>query len=325
LEKAMSDHAATTTAIRFHEYGEPADVLRLEQVVVPDPDPDRIRVVVHACGLNPADWALCRGLFAGKLPRGIGLELSGTVDAVGEGVTDVAVGDLVLGSADFAGGYSAGAADRAIMNNWARIPDGLDVVQAAALPMAVETAYRSLVGLGVEAEHTLLVNGAGTTVGFAAVQIALMRGARVYATAGDTYTERLRALGATVTSYGDGVAERVTEAAGGPVDLVLDTAPASGVLPELVRIAGGDARRVLTVSDPAAAAELGVRTSFDKDQPQSTRYDVLGEYARLAAVGEFTIPVARTFPLEEWRTALEISQSGHAHGKLVLLPADSGR
>lgn len=156
----MSDHA-----IRFHEYGEAADVLRMEQVVVPDPGPGRIRVAVHACGLNPADWALCGGLFAGRLPRGIGLELSGTVDAVGEGVNDVAVGELVLGSADFAGGYSAGAADRAIMNNWARIPAGLDLVQAAALPMAVETAYRSLEGLGVKAGHSVLVHGAGTTVG----------------------------------------------------------------------------------------------------------------------------------------------------------------
>jgi NADPH:quinone reductase-like Zn-dependent oxidoreductase len=316
----MSDHA-DTTAIRFHEYGEAADVLRMEQVVVPDPDPGRIRVVVHACGLNPADWALCRGLFAGKLPRGIGLEVSGTVDAVGEGVTDVAVGDLVLGSADFAGGYSAGAADRAIMNNWARIPAGLDPVHAAALPMAVETAYRSLEGLGVKAGHTVLVNGAGTTVGFAAVQIALIRGARVYATAGDTYAERLRAFGATVTSYGDGMAERIIEAADGPVDLVLNTAPVSGALPDLVRIAAGDPRRVLTISDFAAAAELGIRSSFDADQPQSLRYDVLGEYARRAADGQFSIPVARTFPLEDWRTALEISQSGHARGKLVLIPA----
>jgi len=318
----MSDHTETT-AIRFHEYGEPSDVLRMEQVVVPDPDPGRIRVVVHACGLNPADWALCRGLFAGKLPRGIGLELSGTVDAVGEGVTDVAVGDRVLGSADFAGGYSAGAADRATMNNWARIPAGLDPVHAAALPMAVETAYRSLEGLGAKAGHAVLVNGAGTTVGFAAVQIALIRGARVFATAGDTYAERLRALGATVTSYGDGMAEHVIEAADGPVDLVLNTAPVSGVLPDLVRIAGGDPRRVLTVSDFAAASELGVRSSFDEDQPQSLRYDVLGEYAQRAADGQFSIPVARTFALEDWRTALEISQSGHARGKLVLIPGDA--
>jgi len=242
----MADHAPTTAvtmnAVRFHDYGEPADVLRTEQVAAPTPELGRIRVVVHACGLNPADWALCRGLFRGKLPRGIGLEVSGTVDAVGEGVTDVAVGDLVLGSADYAGGHSAGAADRAIMNNWARIPTGLDLVQAAALPMAVETAYRSLEGLRVTADHTLLVHGAGTTVGFAAVQIGLIRGARVFATAGDTYADRLRAFGATVTSYGDGMVERVIEAAGGPVDLILNTAPPSGALPDLVRIAGGDPR-----------------------------------------------------------------------------------
>ena len=322
----MADHASDTTtmnAVRFQDFGEPADVLRLEQVPVPTPEPGRIRVIVHACGLNPADWALCRGLFPGKLPRGIGLEVSGTVDAIGEGVTDVSVGDLILGSADYAGGYSAGAADRAIVNNWARIPDGLDLVQAAALPMAVETAYRSIEGLHVAAGHTLLVHGAGTTVGFAAVQIGIIRGARVFATAGATYADRLRALGATVTSYGDGVAERVLEAAGGPVDLILDTAPPSGALPDLVRIAGGDPRRVLTISNAASAAALGVRTSFDADMEPRLRYDVLGEYAQRAAEGRFSIPVAGTFPLDQWRTALEISIGGHPRGKLVLLPADS--
>ncbi|MGC8919115.1 hypothetical protein AB7952_09140 [Streptomyces sp. PG2] len=60
----------TMRAVRFHEYGEPADVLRLETVPVPEPGPGRVRVAVHACGLAPADWALCRGLFAGSLPRG---------------------------------------------------------------------------------------------------------------------------------------------------------------------------------------------------------------------------------------------------------------
>jgi NADPH:quinone reductase-like Zn-dependent oxidoreductase len=316
-----SDTPATMNAIRFHDYGEPADVLRLERAEVPSPEPGRIRVVVHACGLNLADWALCRGLFPGKLPRGIGLEVSGTVDALGEGVTDVSIGDLVLGSADYAGGYSAGAADRAIMNNWARVPAGLDPVQAAALPMAVETAYRSLEGLRVTAGHTLMVHGAGTMVGFAAVQIGLIRGARVFATAGETHADRLRALGATVTSYGDGMAERVLEAASGPVDLILDTAPSSGALPDLVRIAGADPRRVLTISDVGAAAELGVRTSFDADMEPRLRYDVLGEYAQRAADGRFTIPVAATFPLEQWRAALELGAGGHPRGKLVLLPA----
>ncbi|MEK3871056.1 NADP-dependent oxidoreductase [Paenibacillus sp. FSL M7-0831] len=310
---------ATMRTIRFHDYGEPAEVLRMEQVAVPEPGPGRIRVTVRACGLNPVDWGICKGLFPGNLPRGIGLELSGIVEAVGADVTDVVIGDAVLGTTDFAGAPSAGASDRAIMDHWVRIPAGLEFVQAAALPMAVTIAYNHLKALGVRPGHTLLVHGAGTMMGFAAVQIALMHGANVIATAGNTYADRLRALGAAVTSYGDGMVERVTELAGQPVDLVLDTAPVSGVIPDLIRIAGGDPRRVLTISDFAAAAELGVRASTGEDQ--TFRYDVLREFAQYAADGKFTVPVAQTFALEDWRRALDISQSGHARGKLILLPA----
>ncbi|WP_116140148.1 zinc-binding dehydrogenase [Trinickia diaoshuihuensis] len=216
--------------------------------------------------------------------------------------------------------------------------------------MAVETAYRSLDQLRVTAGKTLLVHGAGTTVGFAAVQIALLRGARVFATAGHTYAEQLLALGAKVTAYGDGIADRVLTLAGGPVELALDTAPVNvadtvaGALPELIRAVGGDPRRVLTIVDFAGAAKLGVRTSFDNNEGASIdengrptldaqaaaklaselRHAVLGEFAQLAGEGRFSIPIARTFPLEDWRTALGISQSGYARGKLILIP-DSSR
>ena len=318
--------------VRFHDHGEPADVLRLEQAAIPEPRPGHIRVRVHACGLNPADWALCRGLFAGNLPRGIGLDVSGVVDAVGDGVVDIGAGDAVLGPADFADYATAGASDYAILNPWTAVPPGLDMTLAAALPMAVETAYRGLAWLGVAAEHTLLVNGAGTTVGFAAVQIARMRGARVIATAGETFAERLRALGATVTAHGEGMVERVRDIAGAP-DLIFDTAPvnlrpgigpAGGVLPDLVEIAGGDPRRVLTCVDFEGAAQLGVRTGAGEPGTgpggATLRYDVLGDFARLAAEGRFTIPIARAFALEDWREALDISLSGRAHGKLMLLP-----
>jgi NADPH:quinone reductase-like Zn-dependent oxidoreductase len=113
------------------------------------------------------------------------------------------------------------------------------------------------------------------------------------------------------------MAERVRAAAGGAPDLVLDTAPVSGALPDLVAIADGDPRRVLTIGDFAAAAELGVRTSFG--EVGTPRYDMHGEFARFAADGKFVIPVARTFALEDWRAALDISAGGHARGKLVLL------
>jgi len=307
--------------LRFRDYGGPADVLRLENADAPEPRAGHIRVRVHACGLNPADWALCRGLFAGDLPRGVGLDVAGIVDAVGDGVTNIGVGDRALGSASFSSYHSAGASDFAVLERWGHAPDGLDLIKAAALPMAVETASLHLDALGPSSGQTVLIHAAGTMMGFAAVQMALMRGARVIATAGDTFAGQLRALGACVTRYGDGMVERVREITGGAPDLILDTASPNGVLPDLIKIAGGDPRRVLTMTDFAAAAELGARHSFG--ETMTRREGVLAEFARLAAEGRFTVPIARTFPLDDWGAALTASLSGHAHGKLVLLPADA--
>ena len=320
--------------IRFHDYGDPGDVLRLEVAEVPIPGPGHIRVRVQACGLNPADWALCRGLFAGALPRGIGLDVAGTVDAIGEGVAGVSLGDRVVGAAAYADYPCAGASDDAVLDHWAPAPAGLDMIQAAALPMAVETAYRYIAWLGVSEGQTLLVSGGGTVIGFAAVQIALLLGARVIATAGETYAGRLRALGALVTHHGEGMVERVREIVGGAPDLVFDAAPVNlqpalappgGLLPDLVAIAGGDPRRVITCGDFAGAARLGVRMGMGEAGTgpggEILRWDVLAEFAQRAAEGRFSIPIARTFAFEDWREALEISLSGHARGKLVLLPA----
>ena len=106
----MSTTASVPTrTIRFHSYGEPTEVLRLEETALLGPATQRVRVKVQACGLNPADWALCRGLFAGSLPRGIGLEVAGTADAVVEEVGDIEVGQLVFGPVDFVNTASAGA------------------------------------------------------------------------------------------------------------------------------------------------------------------------------------------------------------------------
>jgi NADPH:quinone reductase-like Zn-dependent oxidoreductase len=330
----MSVPTSTTEmrALRLHAYGAPAEVLRLEAAPVPVPGPGQIRVRVKACGLNPADWALCSGLFARDLPRGVGLDVAGVVDAIGEGVTGVKVGQPVLGPANYLDFSSAGAADQAVLDHWTPVPPGLDMIHAASLTMAVETAYRFIDWLGVAEGQTLLVNGGGTVIGFAAVQMGLLRGARVIATAGESLAPRLRKLGAIVTPYGEGMVGRVREIAGGSPDLVFDTAPLNmrpdlgppgGVLPQLVEIAGGDARRVMTCGDFQHAGELGVRMGFGEEPggPDGTvlRYDVLGQFAELAAEGRFSVPIARTFPLEDWREALDVSLSGRAHGKLVLV------
>ncbi|RSH91635.1 hypothetical protein EHS25_009004 [Saitozyma podzolica] len=137
-------------AIRYEAYGEPADVLRLEEAAIPLLNEGHVAVRVHACGLNPADWALCRGLSAKKLPSGIGLDVSGLITAIGEGVTDVAVGDAVFGPSSFMDYPTAGASDYAILYHWDRLPDGLSHVDAAALPMVVETAARYLSWLAAE-------------------------------------------------------------------------------------------------------------------------------------------------------------------------------
>ncbi|MEV0634017.1 NADP-dependent oxidoreductase [Streptomyces sp. NPDC050619] len=314
-------------ALQFDRFGSPG-VIVLREVPKPEPAPGQIRVAVRACGLNPADWAVVDGLLADRLPplpRGLGFEVAGTVDALGEGVTGVEIGDGVFGPATF-DGPTAGAAEYALMSAWARVPEGVTVEQAAALPMAAETAWHALDGLGVQPGELLLVHGAGSTVGEAAVRFALHRGVRVIATAGPARAAALEEIGAQVTGYGDGMAERVAALAGGRVDRALDTAPtggridrpdqtspAGGSLPTLIKLTG-DPDRVLTVSDFAAATELGARIAHI-----DMRYDRLDEFARLAGEGVLAVSVARTYTLDQIHEAAKLSQSRRPGGKLTLV------
>lgn len=314
-------------ALQFDRFGAP-DVITLREVAIPEPGPGQIRVAVRACGLNPADWSLAEGLLSSQLPslpRGIGLEVAGVVDALGAHVDGVEIGDMVFGPAGFHG-PTAGAAEFATMSAWARIPDGVTAEQAAALPMAAETAWRSLDDLDVQPGALLLVHGAGSTVGEAAVRLALHRGVRVIATAGPARAAGLAAIGAQVTDYGDGMAERVTALAQGRIDRALDAtpaggrvdrpdqpSPAGGSLPTLIELTG-DPDRVLTLSDFAAAAELGARTTADM------RYDQLDELARLAAAGVLVVSIARTYSLDQIQEAARLSRSRRPGGKLILIP-----
>ena len=314
--------AVQSRVIRFHEFGEPMDVLREEQTQIPDPVQGRIRVQVAAAGLNPADWELCRGFMPGGLPRGIGFDVAGTVDAIGAGVTDVAVGDLVFGSSDFAAQPSAGAADFAILNRWFAVPAGLDAVRAAVLPMVLQTAVWTLDLMQVKPGETVLIHGAGGMVGYAAVQVALRRGARVIATAGPTFTADLERFGAVVTRYGDGLVEHVRTLAGGPIDHALDVSrPNAGAISALIELVG-DPQRVVTISNHDEARSRGARVNIDEIMAAGAlpSSGFLAEFAAFAAAGEFTIPIAQTFPLSQWRAAAALSLSGAPHGKVVLVP-----
>jgi NADPH:quinone reductase-like Zn-dependent oxidoreductase len=296
-------------AVRFSKFGGP-EVLEIVDLPDPHPGPGQIRIAVRAAGLNPSDWKKRKGLMDQELPQTMGHEASGIVDELGDGVTDVAIGDRVFGlSAE-----EAAQAELVVLSYYAPIPPSLDFAGAAALPSAVETATRALDQLGVGSGSTLLINGASGSVGSAAVQLALVRGARVIGTASPANHEYLRSLGAEPVTYGEGLVERVRALAPDGVDLALDVA-GSGVLPELIELAGG-AEHVITVADFAGAQEHGVR--FSRGDAGRALHS-LGEIGELIESGRFSLTVAQTFPLAEVAEAHRVSEQGRVRGKIVLL------
>jgi NADPH:quinone reductase-like Zn-dependent oxidoreductase len=296
-------------AARFSQFGGP-EVLEIVDLPDPHPGPGQVRIVVRAAGVNPSDWKKRRGLMDEGLPQTMGHEAAGVVDELGAGVSGVDVGDRVFGfSAE-----EAAQAELAVLSSYAPIPPSLGFAAAAALPAAVETATRALDQLGVGGGSTLLINGASGSVGSAAVQLAVVRGARVIGTASPASHEYLRSLGAEPVAYGEGIVERVRALAPDGVDAALDVA-GSGVLPELIELAGSP-EHVVTIADFAGAQEYGVRFSRGDD---GRALHALAEIGELIESGRFSLPVAKTFPLAEIAEAHRVSEDGHARGKLVLL------
>jgi NADPH:quinone reductase-like Zn-dependent oxidoreductase len=301
-------------AVMFDTFGGP-EVLHLADVPVPDPGPGQVRIRVQASGVNPVDSSIRSGamqaVFPTALPAIPGIDVAGVVDAIGEQVTDVAVGDPVVGWADRpAGSY----AEYALASQVARIPAGLSFASAATLPTAGEAAERGLDLLGVRAGDTVVIHGASGSVGTIAVQLAVARGATVIGTASEDNQDYVRSLGAIPVLYGEGLVDRV-RAWSQQVDAVLDVA-GQGALPDSIVLRGGTGR-IITISDPAAA-NLGVTFSAGTPKDWSTR-DLAG-WAELAARGDLTTTVAGTYPLERAADAQRVSQAGHVRGKLVLTP-----
>jgi NADPH:quinone reductase-like Zn-dependent oxidoreductase len=297
-------------AVQFSDYG-PPDALHVADVEEPHAGAGQIRIAVKAVGVNPFEWKVRSGMMREAMPLDLpsipGSDVAGVVDEVGDGVTDVDLGDEVFGFA-----VSDATAEHAVLEHYAIKPADLSWAEAAGLPVAVETAVRTLDLLGVEPGHTVLVNGAAGGVGTAAVQFARARGARVIGTASESNDEFLRTLGAEPTTYGDGLVDRVRELAPDGVDRALDTA-GRGALPDLIEIAGSP-DNVLTIADPSAA-EHGVRLTSGMRS-----FEALGQAAQLFEEGKLTMPVAQAFPFEQAPEAHRLSEGGHVRGKLVLVP-----
>ncbi|MEV0821064.1 NADP-dependent oxidoreductase [Nonomuraea rubra] len=293
---------ATAQAVRYGRHGGP-EVLELTEIPLPEPGPGQVRVAVRAAGVNPIDWKMRRGLRGAPPdgPQGTGMELAGTVDALGEGVTGLRLGDPVYGQVA-PGALATHAIAEA--DALAYKPDDLTYEEAAALPVAVETARRALRDLALQEGETLVIHAVAGGVGLAAAQLALARGATVIGTASERHHEFLRGLGVRPVAYGDGLERRLPES----VDRVLD-ASGRGELDLSVKLTG-DPARVITIADRAGAERLGVRFSTGDGAAAAARALRESPHVRL--------PIAEVFPLEQAAQAHRRSEQGHFLGKLVV-------
>ncbi|MFC5140227.1 NADP-dependent oxidoreductase [Actinomycetospora rhizophila] len=309
----------TSRAVQYRHFGGP-EVLEVVEREDPVPGEGQVRLAVRAAAVNPLDWKLRTGAMAGTPappePQVPGYDVAGVVEAVGEGVTDLAVGDEVLGKAP--GAY----AEKAVANagSLVRKPEGLSWEVAASLPVVVSTAYRALDQLGLgEGDHTgttLVVDGASGGVGVYAVQLAVARGATVVGTASAGHQDDVRALGATPVVYGEGLVQRVRELAPQGVDLAFETA-GKGALRDLVTLVGSP-ERAITIADYAGAQELGVVFTSGGDPADERRW--LADALPRIVDGRFRTTAVVTYPLEEAGRAQDDNQHGRVSGKLVLVP-----
>jgi NADPH:quinone reductase-like Zn-dependent oxidoreductase len=298
-------------ALQYTAYGDP-EVLEWGEAPDPHPGPGQIRVAVRAASVNPIDWKAFSGLMSGGEPMAgtgyLGYDAAGVVDEVGEGVTGVSVGDDVFGR-----GRNT-QAEYALLDSWAAKPPSIDWAVAAAAGVAGETAERGLRLLEVKAGDTLFVDGGAGGVGAVTVQMALTRGARVIASASEANHDYLREIGATPVLYGQGLAERVRAAAGGPVDAVFDVAGKTPV-EDLISLVS-EPSQVLSVAN-FAAGRAGARVTGGGADSQPMQ--ALAQVADLLAQNKLVIEV-QTFPFDRAAEAYRISQAGHLRGKLVLVP-----
>jgi NADPH:quinone reductase-like Zn-dependent oxidoreductase len=298
-------------ALLYRAYGGP-EVLEWAEAPEPHAGPGEIRIAVRAASVNPLDWKIFGGAMSGGQPLDgpgyLGYDAAGVVDEVGEGVTGISVGDDVLGRGQHT------QAEYAVLDAWAAKPASVDWAVAAAAGVAGETGERGLRLLGVTAGDTVFVDGGAGGVGAVAVQMAIARGARVIASAGTGNHDYLREIGATPVLYGEGVADRVRDAAGGPVDAVFDVAGRTPI-EELIGLVA-EPSQVVTIAN-FAAGDSGARVTGGG--ADSRLMPALAEVAELLEQNKLVIKV-QTFPFERAAEAYRISVDGHVRGKLVLVP-----
>ncbi len=306
-------------AIRIHEFGG-ADVLRHEEVPMPQAGQGEMRVRVIAAGVNPMDWKVRQGAIKLPLPLIMGIDVAGVVDSVGPGVESFDIGDQVYAKVSLGQGgyaeYTVTSATQAALR-----PKSIGFIEAAAVPTAGLAAWQALFDIaGLKRGQSVLIHGAAGGVGSFAVQFAKWKGVRVIGTASSSNTEFLKSIGADVAiDYRTQRFEDIVH----DVDAVLDTVGGDtferswGVL----KPGGFLVTTAATVPEGAAKAH-GVRA-----KGMLTRADG-NELTKIAAIIDerhIKPVVTSILPLADARKAQEMSESHHTRGKIVLRVAEDPR
>jgi len=307
-------------AVRFHEFGSP-DVLRYEEADRPVAGEGEVLVRVAGSAFNPADTGIRSGTlpFPVALPHVPGYDVSGIIDAVGEGVTNFQIGDAVVGFIPMTDSGSAAEYVVAPARVLTAAPSNIDLADAAALPSVALTAWQALFDEGGLTEgQRLLIIGAGGAVGGYAIQLAKRAGAYVIATASSRSNHSVTAAGAdeVINHSSTTVLDSVTE----PVDMLLNLAPISleefTALVALVRDGG------IVVATTAWMATPGDETRGVRTAGVFVRADVdeLAKLVGLVDSGELTVDVTQRVPLSELPSIHAKAAAGELRGKVVAVP-----
>jgi NADPH:quinone reductase-like Zn-dependent oxidoreductase len=309
-----------TRTVVAEGYGGP-EVLAVHDVELPPPGDGQMLVDVRAAGTNPIDFKLYSGQMGNdpaKLPMPLGMEAAGVVVAAAPGASGY-TGGLTVGDEVIVTNVDGAYAQR-VLAQAAEVghkPAALSFEQAAGLLLVGGTAWHLLTNTKVGTGDTVLIHGASGGVGLMAVQLAIARGAKVIATASPARHEQLRSYGAEPVAYGEGLADRVR--ALGRVDAALDLVGSDEALDTSVELVA-DRSRIATIAGFGRAAELGIAALTGADGGQAIRDASRADIIALAADGKLEVTVDKVFPLDEAAEAHRYLQTGHARGKVVLVP-----
>ncbi len=302
-------------AIRIHQYGS-VDELKLEEPANPVAGNEQVVVRVGASSVNLVDHKLASGelkrIFPLKFPWTPGADFSGTIEAVGPGVSEFNKGEEVFGWNPAFGSYAQMTlVPQALL---VRKPKNLTHMQAASLATVAQTAWIAILEIGkVQAGQQVLIHSGAGGVGTMAIQLAHRAGARVYTTASAQNREHLLAMGADeVIDYQRTPFENVAKS----IDLVIDTIGGDTQQRSLQTLRpGGLLISTVQPPSPQEAQRYGVSAMMMRTEGNPRRW---GTFAGLAGIGELKTVVWKVYPLAEVKEAWRHVLSRHAKGKVAL-------